>query len=327
MNSKLVSFFKTALKISFAALVIGWLIRSGKFDISTLKLLLTPTYLISCFILVFLQFFVGSERWRYLLQSQGFQLTVMEAFRLSMIGAFFNFAMPGGVGGDVVKAYYVIKENEKKKMKVLFTIAMDRILGLFGMLLIALMAFAFDIEKVLQSDHLRTIFYLLLLCFLGFLTIFGLGFSKILKHHGVFEKLLHRFPIGDRLIRAYDSFHSYGKFKILLNSLLYSFVSQIFGIFMLIIVGQAVSPEPVSIKTYFFVVPIAAMITAIPISPAGVGVGQAAFYFLFNLYLQKPTSIGPAIITGGQIINFLFSLMGAFWYIQRGRKKTTPVVL
>ncbi|MNU01394.1 hypothetical protein D3C72_2447830 [compost metagenome] len=62
------------------------------------------------------------------------------------------------------------------------------------------------------------------------------------------------------------------------------------------------------------------MATAIPISPAGVGVGQAAFYFLFNVYTGTETELGPTVITAYQVGMFVLSLWGAFFYLRRKEK-------
>ncbi len=70
-------------------------------------------------------------------------------------------------------------------------------------------------------------------------------------------------------------------------------------------------------QAYFFVVPIGQMLTAIPISPAGVGVGQAAFYFLFNIYLGHQSQLGPTVMTVGQVMMFGFGIIGAYFYLRR----------
>ena len=45
--------------------------------------------------------------------------------------------MPGAVGGDLVKAGYVIKENkDKSKSAVFMTIFLDRLIGMSGIFFI-----------------------------------------------------------------------------------------------------------------------------------------------------------------------------------------------
>ena len=50
-------------------------------------------------------------------------------------------------------------------------------------------------------------------------------------------------------------------------------------------IAQAMGETTIPISAYFFLVPVGTVVQALPISPAGIGVGQAAFFFLFNHYL------------------------------------------
>jgi hypothetical protein len=77
------------------------------------------------------------------------------------------------------------------------------------------------------------------------------------------------------------------------------------------------------LPAFFFVAPLGFVLSAIPISPAGIGLGQAAFFFLFNAYLGQKTSIGPTCITVLQFATFCLSLFGLVFYI--GRRSATQV--
>jgi len=46
-------------------------------------------------------------RWRWFVLTKGIALSCLKAIELSFIGLFFNLALPGGVSGDFVKAYYL----------------------------------------------------------------------------------------------------------------------------------------------------------------------------------------------------------------------------
>jgi len=65
----------------------------------------------------------------------------------------------------------------------------------------------------------------------------------------------------------------------------------------------------------FLVVPLGFVTTAVPISPAGVGVGQAAFFALFRIVAPSYASAGTAAFTVVQAVTILICLSGLFWYI------------
>ena len=103
---------------------------------------------------------------------------------------------------------------------------------------------------------------------------------------------------------------------------LLSLFSQTCAISIMFLIGRysTLGPE-IPFNTYFLVTPIGFMATAIPISPAGVGVGQAAFDFLFNLYLGYQSQIGALVITVYQLLTLLFGLVGAYFYLVKSKKK------
>ncbi len=52
---------------------------------------------------------IAGVRWWWLLRVTGTDVSLWEALRFTWIGIFFNTAMPGSTGGDVVKALYIMK--------------------------------------------------------------------------------------------------------------------------------------------------------------------------------------------------------------------------
>ena len=51
---------------------------------------------------------VAGVRWQLLLRIQGIDLSWSRVFKLLLIGVFFNFFIPGGTGGDVVKTFFLL---------------------------------------------------------------------------------------------------------------------------------------------------------------------------------------------------------------------------
>jgi uncharacterized membrane protein YbhN (UPF0104 family) len=68
------------------------------------------------------------------------------------------------------------------------------------------------------------------------------------------------------------------------------------------------------------------MFTAIPISPAGIGVGQAVFHFLYGEILGTSSTLGATAISVVQILNLLMGLIGAFFFVVGRRDKTAPKI-
>lgn len=307
-----------SLKILFSGGIIYWLIQSDKLNFVALKNLLSPGVAATGFLLIFLNLFFSSERWRVLLQSQNIKATSGSVFKLSLIGTFFNFAMPGGVGGDVIKAYYFTREHPGSKVVAVTSVLMDRVLGLFAMTFLALLVMFYDVQHIWITPVLKTLFLFISLLFAFFVIGLGLVFSQKVGVRNALQRIIHKLPLSEKLLKLYESMHLYGKDKRQLTTVvLISLASQACSIAFLYLAGYMAGFTDVPAKTFFLVAPLGFMATAIPVSPAGVGVGQAAFYFLFNLYTGTQTEVGPTCITAFQVGTFIFSLLGAFFYLRR----------
>jgi uncharacterized membrane protein YbhN (UPF0104 family) len=71
-------------------------------------------------------------RWYCLVRAQGLSFSLRDAFRLGSIGLFWNTVLPGGVGGDLVKASLLLREQSRRTAAVA-TVLVDRLLGLVGL--------------------------------------------------------------------------------------------------------------------------------------------------------------------------------------------------
>lgn len=314
---------QSGVKIIIAAGIIFWLVKEDKLNFTALKSLLSPLYFSLALAMTFGSFLLVTERWRILLQTQNVVISFYELFKLSMIGIFFNFAMPGGVGGDVVKGFYFYKQTGYPRSIAVSSVFIDRLLGLYTMVAMAVFVMIYDLHHILQTSVLEKLFYIFVLIFIGFSLALYLFFTSNPKIKGLVIRLISMLPMKEKFLKLYHSTQLYAKSPIQLAQVFgISLMAQVLSIFFFILAGTASGlGDGIPWSTYFLVAPLGFMATAVPISPAGVGVGQAAFYFLFNTYLGTSTEIGPTVITALQMFNFLFGFLGIFFYL-RIKEKT-----
>ena len=86
---------------------------------------------------------VAAWRWRLLLLVQGICIPLYDMFRLTLIGVFFSNIIPGSVSGDLVKIAYLMRYAGNKKAEAVLTIAVDRLIGLGGLFLVAIVSTLF----------------------------------------------------------------------------------------------------------------------------------------------------------------------------------------
>jgi uncharacterized protein (TIRG00374 family) len=90
-------------------------------------------------------------RWYVLVRAQDLPFTLGGAFRLGLLAFFFNNFLPGSVGGDIVKATGIAREQSRRTVAVA-TVIMDRIIGLWGLCwLVAILGSAFWLSGMLES--------------------------------------------------------------------------------------------------------------------------------------------------------------------------------
>ena len=318
MASQMKSLLVPTAKFALALSLVFWLVSQGHLDFSLLSKLLQPHLLLILTLLTGLNLLLANWRWTLLLQARGFAVRHRDTFPLYLIGLFFNYAIPGAIGGDVVKAFYLTKDHPKRKIEAVTTVAMDRLLGLYAMAMLALMAILLDLNLVLTNLRMQWVALIIFALFLAMSLFFISAFSSWLKSRPVFQIRLARLPAGATFLGLYESVHAYrAHWPVLGKTLLISLAAQFVAVFFMWVVGQALGYREVSPITYLFAVPIGFMLSALPLSPAGVGVGQMAFLFLFSLHLGTSSEVGPAVITVFQIALFAWGLVGAVFYLRR----------
>ena len=100
-------------------------------------------------------------RWYILVHSLDLPCTLRNTFRLGMVGVFYNTFLPGSVGGDLLKAYFLAKEHPERKTRAVATVIADRALGLFGLILfcavLGSMAWAGGDPRIVANPKLQNL--------------------------------------------------------------------------------------------------------------------------------------------------------------------------
>src|SRR5207249_2923529 len=82
-------------------------------------------------------------RWYVLVRAVNLPFRLLDAFRLGFIGLFFNTFLPGSVGGDIIKAAFLAREQDRRTVAVA-TVIMDRAIALWALIwFVALLGGAF----------------------------------------------------------------------------------------------------------------------------------------------------------------------------------------
>jgi uncharacterized protein (TIRG00374 family) len=256
---------------------------------------------------------IGVVRWRQLLRAAGFDLNVGRATEISFVALFFNSLMLGTVGGDAMKAYYAARETHHRKTEAVVTVLVDRVIGLWAMLIFAAVMILPNWPLLQAPGLLRTIVGILLL-----MTIGATGFVFIAFRGGVSKQFssardwLKRLPKGDWLERLLDACRAHGKQRrALFAAVLLSMLANVVCVMQFWILANALNLN-VSFLALSLIAPTIVCLSAFPISPSGIGVRE---------YLFVQLLAGPAIKsdpTGALSLSLLAFAGSLFWSLVGG---------
>lgn len=295
--------------IAFSLILV--LVIKGPFDLDQLKFTLTnPRIVILGLVIFFFQQLLFAYRWR-LFVGLITRIPHLKALQLNLVGSFFNYFIPGGVGGDIVKALELSRRHEITRSQALSTVLSDRVFGLFAMITFTLIFLSIDymLQKeqfILRFLSLSVVLFLGIVGALLFLPAILKRFSSFLsrKNSAILEKL-------EKLVSSlHFTFVSFRNLKIQSQSFVVSFIGQLLGIyFMYEVVHVLGVPQP-SFLIFFSLCCFCFVASAIPIFPAGIGVGQAAIYVMFKNISEEAAQAAIIAITALQIFNLFYALIG-----------------
>ncbi len=239
-----------------------------------------------------------------------------------MIGSFFNTYLPGLVGGDGVKAYYLSREIKSRttassaqkgqqelkgrapntapmltsNVVAIASVFMDRYVGIGALLFIGIAVFPFSLKYFEGTPSVRPVLWVIPSIFVIFLLV---------------SIVIFRLRIGERLkflFKVYEYFHLYKSRKdILLKAFIYSLIVQFLSILSVYVLSKGISLN-LSLFTFMIFVPVIVLISFIPVSISGLGLREAAFVLLLGT-----TGVSPDQSVTLSLLWFLSVVVASFW--------------
>lgn len=306
---------KKLIRPLIAILFLGLILKMGFIKLDQLNTSIHNIQLMtSGFILIGLQVLLFAYRWKIIVNIYK-RLSYFKILKLNLISQFFNVFIPGGIGGDVVKAIELSKRENIKKNKTLTTIFVDRALGLYCMI-----AFSTIFLMLAPRENFDLNTYFLTSLFMLIAATVGLVFIEKISLYLKTISVLNRFHIITKIIHGLEtiaeSIKSVFQFKTLMEIAGISLIAQLLAISFLYIVLISIVPQPPPFVLFFPLACFAFMASAIPITPGGIGFGQAAFYFIFKIFSPEVANAVVVGISLMQLFNILFSLPGIYFFIK-----------
>ncbi len=263
-----------------------------------------------------------SLRWWLLLRTQSIFIGFWAAVRLNFLGWFYNNFMPGSVGGDLIRAWYVTRYTDKK-LEAVLSVFVDRVvIGLLGTLSIAVFFYLFFLRGELGSITLTSQvgFFKSVAgykwLFLGAVVVIALVFCGVL--------LFRRSRL--MLVKTWSYIHKQGVriFKKLKQTTLIYFTRPLtilaaFGLTVFLqlltitgfwFLGRNLGIEA-DIKYYYLIFTLAWVLGALPVSIGGAVVVEGLLAFLFVRFAGVEAESALALALCQRVVWMIASLPGA----------------
>ena len=226
---------------------------------------------------------IEAKRLGVLFRAQGMRLSFVQGYRVVAIGALFNFCIPGGTGGDVMKLYYLASGNRGRRVEIATVLFVDRAVALFCMLCLVVVLALLNGQLVWQYPLIGSLVTVAALSAMGLLTGGAVACSGRLRASRLYVYLMARLPLRRYVARVTDALYIFRENKAALaKAAALSFIGHLALLVSLSAAGRVVIPgAPAGVVSLLALLGLLA--NALPITPGGLGVGEAAFEGLFRL--------------------------------------------
>jgi uncharacterized protein (TIRG00374 family) len=267
-------------------------------------------------LLMGLTILLGVVRWRMVLRVHGIDLTLGRAAEISLVAHFFNSFLLGSTGGDLLKAYYAARETDHKKTEAVVTVAVDRLLGLFAMLVFACAMMGPNLTLLQAHKRLAALAGFVLLMTIGCGLAIGLSFwGGVSRFWPKSRARLRKLPKGELLDECLDACREFGRRRgFILRTLGLSMLLNMISVFQYLAVAHGLNLN-VSPVALFVIVPMITCVSALPITPSGLGVRENLYVIMLAVpEIQVPATSALSLSLLAYAGNLFWSLIGGIVY-------------
>lgn len=263
---------------------------------------------------------IEAKRLGVLFDAQGMRLSFVEGYRAVAIAALFNFCIPGGTGGDVMKLYYLAADSRGRRVEIATLVFVDRAVALFCMLNLVVALALLDGRLVWDHPLIGSLVAAAAIGAMGLLAAGVVACSTRLRESHWYAYLMDRAPLRCYLTRAADALYVFRKNRAALAKA--AALSLIVHLALLGVLSAAAkvfmpNAEPLTVSLLAL---LGLLANALPITPGGLGVGEAAFEGLFR---SVGYGGGARLILAWRVGMLALCCLGCALYIAGARRGQT----
>jgi len=303
------------VKIAVSAALMTFLLRKISLpDLERLIRTMDPRLLTAAVMVFVVSNVAGWLQWHILLSASGIHAGHSRTFRFYNVGLFFNNFLPANIGGDAVKVYDVTRLGAGVYQVIAVTL-LDRLLGVFSLCLLAIVADLILIPRTpLPYEYYLILFAACMLPAIGFYFVRPLG--------NAFRRAVLRvrpLAIDRRVTSVLDHLSPFkGRRALVARLVAFSVLIQALRVLTHVLVGMAmgIDVDGMVLCQFFVFVPILSLAMIPPITINGLGIREGLGILLFaQAGIGKTDAFAMEFIT--YIISVAASLLGLVFFLAR----------
>ena len=254
-------------------------------------------------------------RWYVLVRVIEPRFKLGAAFLLGFIGNVFNLVIPGAVGGDFIKAAYLVR-MEINRTQAVASMVIDRIVGLLGLFLLASVAGAF--AWPMANPKMRALIAMawgasvcgLVVLMMIFNQSLTRAFPSLLERHNRFSGILHELKVMSTTYRR--------RLDVVAGCLVASMGVHTMVVLGFYIVSRAIFPTGLpGLGQHLTIVPLILFTTAVPLPFGALGLTEQVSGELFT-FVNHPG--GALAMMGFRVLMYAGGLVSAGVYLANLRQ-------
>ncbi|HEY7940992.1 MAG TPA: lysylphosphatidylglycerol synthase transmembrane domain-containing protein [Candidatus Limnocylindrales bacterium] len=277
-----------------------------------------PWLLLAAFLIYYVGFPIRGYRWTLLLRSAGTRLSTRDSTEIVFISWMVNCLVPAKLG-DVYRAYLLRMNQHVSTSRTLGTVFIERVLDLFAIAVLGLAAGFWSFRDGFDP-------YVTFVLGLGVAVVVVLAVALLtLRNFG--RRILVRLPVPHRVVELYDRFEE-GFFALKARSLprLGFLTGLIWSTeamrLWFVIAALGYSDVRLGLSGAFFVALAASLLTAVPLTPGGLGVVEAGMVGILTYIYGVPQGEALTIALIDRSISILSVIViGAIVYVLSSKTK------
>lgn len=302
-NRTILLIVKTAVAIGLLA----WLFAGGHIDLRPLASVEHAWLHVVAMVVLFGGVVLQAIRWSLLLGIQGVHLPLAEALRITLVGFFGSLFMPGHVGAEVVRAYYISKHAPDRKLAASLTVLLDRVLGLYAFVLMSLVSLVWLVVD--GGPGRPAAVRLLPFVAAPFLALTALLAAPWRPRVRALAVQITPSRFRETLRTSLDAYAA--EPRVVLAALALSVAAMLPAV-VAYLLASWIAGDEANWLTIAAVAPVVVIIGVLPISPQGLGVAEASAALLFG---QFGVASGATIVLVNRIWALGLCLPGAMLYV------------